>query len=178
MTPKFKPPIEREVDGLFTALNAKRGDVCRNPVTGEDFVWGVDPIAPQKMEAVRALRAREWFAANGPADAPPLPLSHDEIESARNARGLAGVIGFYARSLSREGYGRRSFEVETHPSFYDFACGLMATDTSLWGIERDVQLKLRFPPRPLPGMTPGAYWVSAKEYEETIASYGPTRQAA
>ncbi len=80
--------LENKVDQLFAALNAQHGDCCRNPVTGEDFVWGIDPIGPQKTEAVRALRAREWFAVNGPTNAPPLPLSYEEIDDYRQARGL------------------------------------------------------------------------------------------
>lgn len=165
--------LENKVDQLFAALNAQHGDCCRNPVTGEDFVWGIDPIGPQKTEAVRALRAREWFAVNGPTNAPPLPLSDEEIDDYRQARGLAALVGFYARSLSREGYGRRSYDVSNHPSFDDFARGLMAMAMArgLWGLQTAQNLKMRFPPRPLAGMTPGAYWAPPKEYEETIASY-------
>ena len=172
--------LEKQVDQLFAALNAKHGDCCRNPVTGVGFVRGLDPVAVQKAEAVLALRAREWFAANAPSDAPPLPLSYDEIEDYRNARGLAAVVGFYARSLSRGGYGRRSYEVGNHPSFHDFACGLMAMaeERGLWGLEGDAALKRRFPPRPLAGMTPGAYWAPPKEYEDTIASFRPAGLAA
>jgi hypothetical protein len=170
--------LEKQVDQLFATLNAKHGDCCRNPVTGVGFVWGLDPITLQKTEAVRALRAREWFAANAPSDSPPLPLSHDDVEEYRNARGLRGLVGFYARSLSRGGYGRRSYELGNHPSFHDFACGLMAINTGLWGIEKDAQLRMRFPPRPLAGMTPGAYWAPQKEFDDTMASYGRAGHAA
>ena len=45
------------VQHMFAALNARHGDYCRNPVTGVSFVWGLDPTAPQKDEAVRALHA-------------------------------------------------------------------------------------------------------------------------
>ena len=93
------------------------------------------------------------------------------MEDYRNAGGLKALVGFYARSLSREGYGRRSYDVGNHPSFHDFASGLMATDTGLWGIEKDAQLRMRFPPRPLAGMTPGGYWAPPKEYKDTMASY-------
>ena len=169
--------LEKQVDRLFAALNAKHGDSCRNPVTGDAFVWGIDPLKVQKTEAVLALRAREWFAANAPSDAPLLPLSYDDVEDYRNARGLAAVVAFYARSLSRGGYGRRSYDVGNHPSFHDFACGLMAmaVESGLWGLEEDAALKRRFPPRPLAGMTPGAYWAPPKEYEDTMASYRRAR---
>jgi hypothetical protein len=167
-----KGPIEEQVDRLFDEIKAKakNRDFCINPVTGGQFIWGLDPIAPQKKDAVVALRAREWFAVNGPSDAPPLPLSSNDVEDYRAARDLMGIVGFYARSLRREGYGRRSYDVCNHPSFNDFACGLMAINLGIWGIETE-DLKRRFPPRPLAGMTPGAYWAPPEEYEEIMASY-------
>lgn len=173
MATDYKSPIEKSVDRLFLEIKVKRGELCRNPVTDGGFVWGIDPVVTQKKEAVAALRAREWFAVNGPRDAPPLPISHNDVETYRNARGLAGVVGFYARSLYRQNY-----DVRKHPSFDDFARGLMATNTGLWGIDKDDNLKRRFPPRPLAGMTPGAYWAPPKEYEETMASYRRARNVA
>src|SRR5258708_7047919 len=116
MATNFKSPIEQLVDLQFGKIKAKHGECCDNPVTGGGFVWGVDPIATRKKEAVAALRAQEWFAVDGPTDAPPLPLTHADIEDYRNARGLTGVVGFYARSLCRQGY-----DVRKHPSFEDFA---------------------------------------------------------
>jgi hypothetical protein len=164
MATTFQSLIEKEVDRLFAELNAKPGECCDNPVTGGGFVWGVDPIAEQKEAAIVALLAREWFAANGPPDAPPLPFSHD-VDSYRDARGLKGVVGFYARSLERVGYDLRN-----HPLFDDFARGLMAINTGLWGIERDKDLKRRFPPRPLQGMTRSAFWAPPEEHEELVAT--------
>src|ERR1700716_4008754 len=101
MATNFKSPIEELVDRLFGEIKAKRGEHCDNPVTGGGFIWGIDPIATQKTEAIAALRACEWFAVNGPTDAPPLPLSGEDVERYRNARGLTGIVGFFARSLSR-----------------------------------------------------------------------------
>jgi hypothetical protein len=158
--------IKREVERLFAELNAEHGRCCVNPITGGKFVMGLDPIAIQKKEAIVALLAREWFAVNGPSDAPPLPLY--DVDSYRDARGLKGVVGFYARSLSREGYGRQSYDVCNHPSFDDFARGLMAlaTERGLWGLENDETLMRRFPPRPLVGMIRGAFWVPPEEFKE------------
>ena len=156
--------IAREVDRLFAELNAGYGECCRNPVTDGGFVWGLDPTSTQKKEAIEALLAREWFAVNGPPDAPPLPLSHGDTEQYRNAGGLTGVVGFYARSLSREGHGRKRYDFLTHPSFEDFARGLMTISTGRSGIDKDENLKKRFPPRPLVGMT-YAYW-DPVEYAE------------
>ena len=69
-------PIGRDVERLFGEISATRGDLCTNPVTGGEFVYGFDPIRLQKKMAYHALRAREDFARNGPADAPRLPLEH------------------------------------------------------------------------------------------------------
>ena len=166
MASNFKTPIEELVEQLFSGIRAKRGECRNNPVTGAGFVWGIDPISTQKKEAIAALRAREWFAVNGPPDAPQLPLSAHDVEDYRKARGLAGIVGFYARSLSRPGYGKKRYDIEQHPSFDDFARGLMAINTGLWGIEKDVDLRKRFPPRPLVGMTRSAFWAPPHEYEE------------
>lgn len=158
--------IEKEVDRMFDELDAKHGEYCINPVTGGGFAWGLDDIAEQKMAAVRALVAREQFANSYPG-LPPLPLSDMEIDDYRNAGGLKAMIGFFARSLEMRG-----FDMQAHPSFHDFACGLMASITGSWNIERDPQLQRRFPPRPLRGIAPGAwYWLPAKEYANFIASY-------
>jgi hypothetical protein len=153
MASNFKSPIEEIVDRMFSAIKATRGECCTLPITGAEIVWGLDPIAPQKKAAIVALRAKEWFAVNSPRDAPPLPLSDDDVEEYRRARGLKGVVGFYARSLSG-----RDYDIRNHPSFDDFARGLMAINTGLWGIEKDEALKKRFPPWPLAGMTDSALW--------------------
>jgi hypothetical protein len=166
MVTNFKSLIEQEVDRLFSEIDAVHGQLCRNPVHCGWFVWGVDPIAEQRHHAIAALLAREWFAVNGPPDAPPLPLY--DFDSYRGARGLKGIVGFYARSLNRQDY-----DVRKHPSFDDFARGLMAlaVEKGLWNLEKDESLIRRFPPRLLPGMTPSAYWDPPEEYEETMASY-------
>jgi hypothetical protein len=160
--------ITRAVDQLFAALNAKTGECCDNPFTGGGFVMGLDRISIQKKQAAIALQAREWFAKNGPAGAPPLPLSHGDMEDYRNAKGLTCVVGFYARSLSRQGYGRKRWDVFNHPSFEDFARGLMAKaiESGIRGLAKDEALKKRFPPRPLTGMTGSGFWTTADEYEE------------
>jgi hypothetical protein len=160
MTTHSRSLIEREVDRLFSAIHSKHGECCTNPVTCGRFVWGLDPIAEQKKEAVVALLARECFAVNGPSDAPLLPLNVDDRDRFRGSGGLTALVGFYARSLSRQGCARQRYDVCKHPSFDDFACGLMALAMAegLWGLERDATLIRRFPPRQLAGMTRAAYW--------------------
>ena len=90
-------PIGREVERLFGEISAKRGDLCENPVTGGQFVYGFDPIRLQKKIAYNALLAREDFAVNGPADAPRLPLEHWECERVRWSGRLVNYLtGQYA----------------------------------------------------------------------------------
>jgi hypothetical protein len=79
--------IGREVEHLFGGISARRGDLCENPVTGGEFVYGFDPIRLQKKMAYHALCAREDFAINGPADAPRLPLEYWECERVRWSAG-------------------------------------------------------------------------------------------
>jgi hypothetical protein len=150
MTIHSRSTIEKLVDREFANLVATRGEVCTNPIHSGHFVFGFDPITIQKKEAVRALRLREWFAANNPSVTLPLPIAYDEIEDYRRSRGMWGIIGFYARSLFSWRY-----DVNLHPSLSDYACGLMATDTGFWGIEHDPFLKKKFPPRALPGLDGG-----------------------
>jgi len=149
--------IKSNVDRLFAKLKASSGygDCRRNPVTGGGFVMGLDPIATQKKEATAALLAREWFAVNGPHDAPLLPLNIHDRDAFRGSGGLTALVGFYARSLYRWDY-----DVCKHPPFEEFAGGLMAlaVERGLWDLERDQSLMRRFPPCPLEGMTRSAYW--------------------
>jgi hypothetical protein len=155
MATDYKSLVEKEVDRLFSEVTQT------NPITGM-VNWGNDSIAPQKKAAIVALLAREWFAVNGPPDAPPLPLNVDDRDRFRGSGGLKAVVGFYARSLSRQDYDLRK-----HPPFDDFARGLtaVAMEKGLWGIEKDTQLKRRFAPRSLEGMTSStAYWDPPKKY--------------
>ena len=78
--------IRREVERLFGEISAKRGDLCTNPVTGGEFVYGFDSIKRQKDAAYKRLVAREHFASHVPPDAPPMPT--DEYERNRAKRRL------------------------------------------------------------------------------------------
>ena len=63
--------IGREVDRLFSETTASHGEVYENPVTGGRFVYGIEPIEPQKEAAYRAL----WHANGSPLTAQPTPRS-------------------------------------------------------------------------------------------------------
>jgi hypothetical protein len=151
MTSKVRAGIKRKVDQLFNDLNAKRGDYCVNPVTGGRFIWGDDPVEPQKETARRALAAREWFAKNGPAYWQPLAITHEEREH-QKSHGMH-IPSWFARSLEAHDY-----DLKRHPSWKDFACGVMARPETPDFIRCDLVLQRTFPPRHLDGLGPGQYW--------------------
>jgi hypothetical protein len=145
--------IMREVERLFAELSAKRGDLCWNPVTGGEFVYGFDPIRLQKKIAYHALHAREDFARSGPADAPRLPLEYWECERVRwSGRPLDYLTGQYARCVVA------LYNVKAYPSFDDYARGVLWEHDNVPGsaipfeTEQLAEMKRRFPPRKLEGL--------------------------
>jgi hypothetical protein len=146
------------VDRLFRKDPPRYGQQCVNPITGGHYLGGLDPIAPQKRMARRALRAREWFAIYGPQDAQPLPLSGDEIEDRKYAceskqPSLSHIVSCFAYSLRAHDY-----EVDSHPSFEDFACGVTASQYAPDIVRNDEVLRKRYPPRHLRGLNAGHCW--------------------
>jgi hypothetical protein len=145
--------IELEVARLFRNVPGERGDICEFPIIGGHFVKGEDRTRKEQKLACKALRAREWFAVNGPPDAPPLPLSYNGREALKNGD-IGHIVALYARSLYALQY-----DYETHPSFYDYACGVMAKGFN----SADKALEQRYPPRPLEGLDGGCYWRLPKQ---------------
>jgi hypothetical protein len=103
--------------------------------------------------AYHALRAREDFAVNGPADAAHLPLEHWECERVRwSGRPLDYLTGQYARSVVA------LYNVKGHPSFDDYARGVLWEHDHVPGSaipfqpEQLAEMKKRFPPRKLEGL--------------------------
>jgi hypothetical protein len=146
--------IKSHVEELFKK-NApfRRGELRRNPVHGDSFVHGEDPIAPQKRVARRALLAREWFYEFGPHDAPPLPVSGYEIEDMRWKNAFHHVIAHFASSLRCE-----DWDFNIHPSFADFASSMLASDYAADFLRNDEELCKRYPPRALCTIVPGGVW--------------------
>ena len=91
------PQIKEKVDQLFDiALKQYANSTsCENPVTGEHWVPGHDPIKPHKERAIRALVAQLWFATQKPADAPDLPLGRGAL----TALHLEGGLSLLGRGL-------------------------------------------------------------------------------
>jgi hypothetical protein len=151
--------IVKHVNVPFEKLNSGV-----NRVTGHQFSPRLDPVEPRKRIARAALRAREWFAVNGPDDLQPLPLSEYELMSLKNG-GLLHMLALYAQSLAALNY-----DYKRHPSFDEYARGLMATAEGA-GLSHETfrgrnperrletfeEMQARFPPRVLPGLQ-GYYW--------------------
>ena len=133
-------------------MRTRFGEICEWPVIGGHYVSGFDPIEREREMAVRALLARERFALNGPADAPPLPISYDEREDLK-VGGVKHLIAWYARSLEC-----LDWKYLDHPSFDDYARGVMASDKTPSFIKEDKELQWRFPPRVLNGLGSGLCW--------------------
>jgi len=170
--------IGREVERLFSETTASHGEVYENPVTGGRFVYGGDPIAPQKDAACRALLAREWFALNGPADAPQLPITYEEREYLkwRTGRPLDYVVAQFAGSLLTH------YDVTEHPSFSEFVSGLLWDhDNGGSGLplsaEGLAELKRRYPPRQLEGLSSYSWSHKDAELNQTAAVPKSLRRA-
>jgi hypothetical protein len=99
-----------------------------------------------------AHAARSWFAQHGPPDAPSLPLSYEERESLKGG-GLPHMVAWYARSLENLNY-----DYDGHPSFDDYARGVLASSMAPDFITSDQTLLDRYPPSPLRRLGPGLIW--------------------
>jgi hypothetical protein len=166
--------VDREVDRLFKENPPVYGVYCRNPVTGGTYIGGLDPTRPQKEAARRALLARDWFALNGPPDAQPLPVLYNECEAIPGGGLLRHIGKLYARSLESLNY-----DFNQHPPFADYVSGVLwEAELPVGGFvhlpnypsEQLVELKKRFPPRMLKGMSQGATWLPPKEHREAMES--------
>lgn len=113
----------------------------------------------------RARFARKWFALNGPSDAPPLPLGYDEREDLK-VGGLKHLVAWHASSLACLDYA-----VGAHPSFDEYARGVMASDETPDFIKKDEELLKRFPPQALRGLGPGLVWEPPAIHAETMRSW-------
>ena len=152
------------VDRLFGDATDPANMIGLIPAT-RDFLFD-EPIASQKRFVSRALLAREHFAQYCPPDAPVLPLSYSQREDLKIG-GLPTVVALYARSL--EG---RDYDLQEHPTFFDYACGVMASEYNGYpGMKEDEQLRKRFPPRRLAGLGPGLCWQPPEQHARTMASH-------
>ena len=145
--------IRREVECAFANISGKPGDICMNPITGEPFdrPW----IEHEKQVAYRRLLVREYFALNGPSDAPTMPIDEWERDRAKHLNGPLGFItAHFMWSMESQD------DLRVHPSFADFAAGMLWLHENVGGPcellpgtpEQFSQMKERYPPRRLEGL--------------------------
>jgi hypothetical protein len=148
-----KKKMENRIDALFKQAHVPNSPFQTNPVTGGQWFRGLDSIEEQKLEAARALAARDWFAQHGPADAPLLPLSSSERQKLKTG-GLSHLVAWYAESLRANEY-----DCNAHATFDDYACGVMASSIAPDFITSDQTLLGRYPPRLLHRLGRGLIWI-------------------
>jgi hypothetical protein len=142
-----------DLDRVFQKANFQKRTLAVNPITGGLFMPGLDPIGHQKKLARRMLAARKWFFLHGPKDAPPLPLSPCEQAELKYRDPLGHLVVDFACSLESNGW-----DVNGHPSFEDFARGVLASDYAPKFTRLNEALRKRYPPRQLQYITPGVTW--------------------
>jgi hypothetical protein len=146
--------VRRGVERLFGEISAKRGELCTNPVTGGEFVYGFDSMKRQKDAAYKRLLVRDYFALHGPPAAPRMPTDDYERNRAKYAAGLLGFItAQFIWSLENQ------HDLTVHPSFADFASGLLWQHENIGGCtelpftpQQLPEMKRRYPPRKLEGL--------------------------
>lgn len=144
--------IKSKVNRLFSEMDRSLGETVENPVTGAKWEKGVNAEKPQKEDAYRALVAVKRFADEGPPDAPPLPTTRGAREALKQG-GLSHLVAWFAESLERMNY-----DMDAHPSFDEYARGVMASPRAPDFIKQDQELKQRFPPKPLNHLGAGLVW--------------------
>ena len=151
----IESPTRREVERLFGKISARRGDLCINPVTGGEFVYGFDSIKRQKDAAYKRLLVREYFALHGPPDAPVMPVDEYDRDRAKHSSGPLGFItAQFHWSLESQD------DLRVHPSFGDFASGMLwqhynnveGYSLRCFPSEQLAEMKRRYPPRKLEGL--------------------------
>jgi hypothetical protein len=155
--------IRAHVDREFREAPDRFGMSRTNPIVGSGFTR-LDPVEDQKRVAYKALLAQAWLASQMP-DGLTLPVHPDEIEDMRWKGGVRSVVGFFARSALS-----RSYNFVEHPSFDEFARGLMACVYAPDLVRDDEDLRRRFPPKLLNGLGPGCRWLPPKEHQELMES--------
>jgi len=100
----------------------------------------------------RALAPRESFRETAPHWAPELPLSSADCEKMIGGRSnKIALVGYFGRSWACANWG-------IHPTFRDYACGLMACEHTPEHIRNDPELLKEFHPRLLEGLDQSLCW--------------------
>jgi hypothetical protein len=157
------------VDNLFEK-NRTNSVYRLGDLFAHDPTWGLYyPVDDEGIVAIlkertrRALAARAWFTVTGPAWAQPLPISRTDIDNVRCEcdGGREELLGHFVSSLINTNWDYR-----THPVFFDFACGVMASAHAPEHLREDPELLQEFPPVPLVGLSKDLGWYSPEMLAE------------
>jgi hypothetical protein len=97
--------------------------------------------------------AQEYFACVGPPEAQPLPVNYYEIERMKRDYGLRRLVAYYALSLFQQ-----DFDERLHPELDEYASGVMASEFAPDFFKNDEELRERYPPCPLEGLSRYMNW--------------------
>src|SRR4051794_15749771 len=109
-----------DVRKMFAQAPDRGAKIRTNPVTGGDWVPGLDSTEAQIKVAWRALTAREACAVSGLLRGHSLPLNYGEREAAKQSAFGYGV-SMFAHSLRNNDY-----VLPNHPPFDFYMAGLLA----------------------------------------------------
>jgi hypothetical protein len=143
--------FERRVDELVAAHNrgciVVESPIFRGPVL-------ISEIPKLKLLVHNALRARAWFLRQGPALGQPLPLSElERIKFFCSENNALHLVAQYAISLQA-----RDFNYLSHPLFFDYARGVLASPRTKDYLREDWALLAEFPPKELAGLDEHCRW--------------------
>lgn len=148
--------VDIEVERRFKENPPLYGEECTNPVTGDRYIGGVEPVEPQKQAARGALLARAVFAIRGPADAPPLPV--DNWDKVKYKDAMNHLVAQFCVSLKAH-----LWDLGSHPGFELYARGVMASPYAADIVRKDDAMRRRYPPQVLNYIRPGMIWYPEPE---------------
>jgi len=112
---------------------------------------------PHLINQIRAaLDAKIWFSETEP-DWGPLPMGPFECGPLLHASGAPFLLGCYAFSLELN-----HFDYLGHPQITDFCRGAMAHPDAPDHVRNDLELRMDFPAKELPGLYGRLVWLGEK----------------
>jgi hypothetical protein len=145
--------FERYVRELHNKQPDRWGLICADvPWSRRGWHFRQEEIPRLKREIRAALDAKLRHRQQGPAWAQPLPTALEDCFASMGLGGRKELLGRFGSSQWFSTYD------PTHPPFFDYCCGVMASEYALAALRNDPELLRQFPPKPLPGLSVGLLW--------------------
>jgi hypothetical protein len=143
--------FERHVDELVAAH--RRGCVVvKSPIFSGPVQ--ISEIPKLKQLIHNGLRARAWHERYGPIYGRRLPLTElERIAMFCSENNALHLVALYAISLQG-----RDFDYLTHPLYFDYARGVLASEHAKDYLREDPDLLREFPPKELGGLDERCRW--------------------